>query len=459
MTTAASPSTMNAGATSRRAAAASVLLAILLATLVSCRGEEPAPPAAEETTSAPSNRIDIPDAVRRNLGIVFARVEPRVVEQTMRLPGRFELLPTARREVRAPIEGRVELLVDQYQPVEPGTPLARLSGSAWQELEEEILATRARLESMAPVREAHRVHEASLADKVALWKDRLVQLERLRAAGGGGAGQFTEAQATLNATQAELAEVMEKDAELQANERVLAAALRALESRRAALLAQAGCSADAAAVGGLLLCAADRGIVEMLASTPGGLVEEGGLVLSVVQPDRVRFRARALQGDLDRLRDGLTARIAAANAGDAGRLDAMPAIVSIAPAGDPDGRTIDVLASPESLASWVRPGLAASLEVVLEGGRSELAIPQRAVLLDGLVPVVFRRDPKDPNKAIRLEADLGRSDGRFVEILSGVKAGDEVVVDGNYPLMLAMSGTATKGGHFHSDGTFHAEDH
>lgn len=427
--------------------------------LVACTGGGEAPKAAMEEAAPPTNRIDIPDTVRRNLGIEFAKVEPRQVERTLRLPGRFELLPTARREIRAPIDGRVELLVDQYQPVEAGTPLARIAGSGWRELEERILATRARLESMGPVREAHRVHESSLADKVALWKDRLGQLERLREAGGGGAAQLTEAQATLNATQAELAEVMEKDAELQATQRVLEAELRALVSRRDLLLAQAGCTADEAGDGGLLICAPDRGVVERLSVTPGGHVEEGELVLSIVQPERLRFRARALQSDLDRLRDGLQGRIVAANAADAQRLGAMPAVVTIGLAGDPDGRTIDVLAATESLAPWARAGIAASLEVVLEGGRTELAIPQRAVLRDGIVAVVFRRDPKDPNKAIRLEADLGTSDGRFVEILSGVKEGDEIVVAGNYPLMLAMSGTATKGGHFHADGTFHAEDH
>ena len=38
---------------------------------------------------------------------------------------------------------------------------------------------------------------------------------------------------------------------------------------------------------------------------------------------------------------------------------------------------------------------------------------------------------------------------------------DEVVLDRAYELKLAtaMSGTIQKGGHFHADGTFHAEDH
>ena len=41
---------------------------------------------------------------------------------------------------------------------------------------------------------------------MALWQERIKQLEELRKAGGGSGAQFTEARATLNATQAELAE-------------------------------------------------------------------------------------------------------------------------------------------------------------------------------------------------------------------------------------------------------------
>jgi hypothetical protein len=81
------------------------------------------------------------------------------------------------------------------------------------------------------------------------------------------------------------------------------------------------------------------------------------------------------------------------------------------------------------------------------------------VVRDGTQAIVFRRDPKNPDKAIRLEADLGVDDGRWITIMSGVKEGDEIVVTGNYQLMLATGGGAPKGGHFHSDGTWHADDH
>jgi hypothetical protein len=123
---------------------------------------------------------------------------------------------------------------------------------------------------------------------------------------------------------------------------------------------------------------------------------------------------------------------------------------------DPAQRTIDLLVLPSAPAAWCRPGVAGFLEVETRGGAAaELAIPLAAVMHDGLQRVFFRRDPADPDKVIRIEADLGLDDGRWVEVKSDVVDGDEVVLAGAYELMLASSGTASKGGHFHADGTYH----
>ena len=124
-----------------------------------------------------------------------------------------------------------------------------------------------------------------------------------------------------------------------------------------------------------------------------------------------------------------------------------------------DERTIDLLVTPESLAGWARAGVSAHMEVTLAGGTEELAVPQSAVVRDGARAIIFRRDPADPDKAIRMEADVGLSDGRWVVIASGVKEGDEIVLGGNFQLMLATSGSTEKAGHFHSDGTFHKGSH
>lgn len=182
-------------------------------------------------------------------------------------------------------------------------------------------------------------------------------------------------------------------------------------------------------------------------------------MLTAVQPEQIRFRARALQSDLGRLRDGLAARIAPPQGGSIDLQQSMDGVLEIGLAADPDERTVDLLVRPERLAPWARAGVSATLETTLAGGSEELAIPLSAVVRDGATPIIFRRDPANPDKAIRLEADLGISDGRWVVIASGVKEGDEIVVGGNYQLMLATSGAAPKGGHFHADGTFHEGDH
>jgi hypothetical protein len=79
---------------------------------------------------------------------------------------------------------------------------------------------------------------------------------------------------------------------------------------------------------------------------------------------------------------------------------------------------------------------------------------------DGLTHVFFKRDPLDANKAIRVEADLGVDDGRWIGIKSELGPNDEVVLNGVYELRLAssQSGTSQKGGHFHADGSYHGKD-
>lgn len=441
------------------------VLALLPLAACSRGGEEAAGKAkgvgegSKEPAKGPTNRVDIPGPVRSNLGITFATVESRAVAQTLRVPGRFELLPTARRESRAPLAGRVELLVEPNQRVEAGDVLYRLDSSTWRDLHERIGAAQARLDSMTPLRAAHRVHEETLSAKVKLWQERLAQLETIRAAGGGSADKFTEARATMTATQAELADVMEKDAELEATEKSLGSDLRSLEGRREQVLRAAGGGGTQPVPGVLEVRAGAPGVVESIAVSTGGLADESALVVTLVQPEKVRFTARAPQAELGRLREGLEARVVPPTGGSIDPQAALAAELRLGLAADADQRTIELFVEPKALQPWARAGVAAHLEVTLAGASVELAVPAACIVRDGATPVIFRRDPADADKVIRITADVGITDGRWTVIQSGVREGDQIVLAGNYALMLASSGSATKGGHFHSDGTWHDDDH
>lgn len=415
--------------------------------------------APKEAPPAITNRVDIPPAVRQNLGITFAKVEARNVAATLRAAGAFELPPNAMREYHAPLAGRIELRVSESAPVAAGTALYEIDAPDWRALGEEIAATEAKVASMVPLRQAHRVHEESLARKVELWKARLVELDAIRAAGGGNAREINDARATLVATEAELAEIMEKDAALDAEQKMAEAVLRALGARRAALARAVGGEVDSGGV--LVVRAAEPAVVAAISVPNGAYVEMGAEVVETVRADAVRFRARALQSDLPRIRDGMRVRVVPAATPGAGSVDAPPieGTLRISPIADASSRMADILvdldAAAVERAAWDRAGVAAAVEITTAGGSEELAIPASAIVRDGTASVIFRRDPANPDKVIRLEADLGVSDGRWTVVQSGVKQGDEIVVGGNYQLMLATSGSAPKGGHFHSDGTYH----
>ncbi|MGB3966275.1 MAG: efflux RND transporter periplasmic adaptor subunit [Planctomycetota bacterium] len=415
--------------------------------------------------------------MRRNLGIEFVKVERRRVAQTLRLPGHFELLPAARHEQRVPVAGRVEALVAPLQQVKAGDPLYRLDSPEWRAVQKELgeIATqvkvaRARIAALQPLVAAHLVHEGSLQNSIAVMAARVENLEATRASVGGQAPELSAARVQQAEVSAQHAEAIEKRAETDALLGELQANVAAGEDRfrlalgAAATLVSMPVEELERATDGvpawrrlttIELRAAAAGIVDRLPAARGVWVESGELVMTITDLAQVRFRARGMQSDLPSLQPELPARVVLPQ-GNAQAQQYLSGNLLLGVEADPAQRTIDVFLHPEAAPAWARPGIAAFLEVETRGGKSsELAIPLSSVLQDGLQRVLFRRDPADPDKVIRVEADLGLDDGRWVEVKSGLADGDEVVLAGAYELMLASSGSAAKGGHFHADGTFH----
>src|SRR5688572_12108417 len=129
--------------------------------------------AAPASAPAPTNRIDVPEAVRQNLGITFAKVERRRVASTLRVPGRFELLPTARREYRASLAGSVRLLVSQYEEVGKGKPIFRMDSPEWHTLKRELHEAEAGIErATAELAVAQQIGRASCREGVGGGGDR-----------------------------------------------------------------------------------------------------------------------------------------------------------------------------------------------------------------------------------------------------------------------------------------------
>ena len=381
-------------------------------------------------------------------------------------------------------------MLEQFDHVELGTPLFRINAPAWRDIQQEISQAysdvsilETKLATVQQVLAAHLRHEGSLKDSIAIWMERVKKLKALREAGGSRMSEFTAAQSALATAQANLASDEERAAEFEATrlqtEAELiaanshlelsinaAAALLGIDSTE--LLAPVSTEQNAPqfwrAITTIEVKATDPGVVESIDVANGAWADERTNVLTVVQPEQLRFYASGLQSDLGVLRDGLEVTIVPptpTSTGNAVPMDStMSGTLTLGLSGDADDRTVDLYVTPEKLASWARPGVSAQLEIVTDATATpELAIPLAAVQRDGLLPIIFRRAPDNPNEAIRMDADLGLDDGRWVVILSGLRDGDEVILDGGFQLMLATSGSIQKGGHFHSDGTYHEGDH
>ena len=451
-----------------------ILITLAAVLAAGCRESEQsaaADPATAEAAPAPTNRIDLPATVRQNLGITFAKVEKRRVSSTIRVPGSFELQPSARREYRSTLPGWVNIRVQQYGDVKKGQSLYELDSPEWHRLRQQLHENQAAI--------ARVTAEMEVAQQTKVEAETAVEVVQKRIEALAGAEvRRAELEAELATRRAAIprleAEIKVKQAALDeakhdfALEIDTAAALLGVTPRSLGQPVGHGDDADHAAehavqrwytLNRIEYVAADDGVVEETLVTNGAWVEANTLVATVVQPNSLRFRAVGLQSDLGRLRDGQTAHVVPPQGSGIDGTEVIAGKLKVGLTGDPSQRTIELIVTPEKVAAWAKPGVSALLEIVVDdSGKEELAIPVASVVRDDLTHIFFRRDPSNADKVIRTEADLGVNDGKWVAVQSGVKEGDEVVLEGVYELKLAGGGKgAGGGGHFHADGTWHPD--
>jgi len=175
------------------------------------------------------------------------------------------------------------------------------------------------------------------------------------------------------------------------------------------------------------------GIVRERHVTVGQYVAAGSPVVTVVRMHPLRLRAAVPEREAHSVRVGQPVRLTVE--GSTTVHEARVARVS--PAIDETTRTLMVEAEVPNPRSVLRPGSFANAEIVTAARRMAISVPLSAVLDDGGKSVVF---VADGNQYKKTEVELGLKSEDRVEIISGLKAGDHVVVKGNYLLMQQGSG-------------------
>ena len=383
--------------------------ALALGALLACRGDQPAQDRDHKPADEPGAGGDVanggkphahgPEMIKiapdmmRDLRVTTGKARARAAGETVSALGELRVNEDAYAEVASQVAARVtRVLVKPGDQVKAGQALAELSSPELAQGRAELDAARARLE-LARQR----------ADrKRALAADRLVTERELIEADAA----VTEASAALN---------------------VASSALRKFG------VAPGDALAIRAPIAGTVI---ERSVVM------GQLADPAKTVFRVGDLSTLWLHAHVFERDAVRVQTG---RVATATFAALPGKSTEATIQWIGREVDAASRTIDIrldVANPDGV---LRPGMSATVALPLgDAAGAVLTVPASAVQRVGARWAVFV--PHGPGEFAVRPIGRGRDLAGEVEVLSGLAAGDDVIVDGAF-LLKAEADKAAGGGH------------
>jgi membrane fusion protein, multidrug efflux system len=202
-----------------------------------------------------------------------------------------------------------------------------------------------------------------------------------------------------------------------------------LDTKRAELaVAQARAASARTRLQKARITAPFAGVTGLRNVSAGDYVEVGQELVQLVRLDPIELDLRAPEVVLSSLAVGQTVLFGV----DAYRDERFEAkVVAIAPTVDAGGRSVALRASLSNPDLKLRPGMSARVRITLSTSGSALLVPEQAVWPMGEQKTVF---VIDQGKAKQVPVELGTRLPGQVEVTSGLKDGDEVVVAGQLKL-------------------------
>jgi cobalt-zinc-cadmium efflux system membrane fusion protein len=385
-----------------------VILAGCIALVACGRGsEETAKPAPNPTAAEPdthkedANMVEVDDGMLRDLRITTRPVESRAGGELVMLLGELAVDQRAYAEVSTPAAARVtRLLANDGDAVRSGQPLVELTSPELGRERAEYLSASARLT----------LAEAALARKRGLAAEKIVPLREVQ------------------------------EAESAAGE--ARAALRASRAAIAAFGVEPPTDDGAGATSSAFV---------LRSPVTGSVIERTAVVGQMLDPAVPTFRignlstlwltVHAFERDAVRIQQGVAARLS---------FPALPGqdfsgtVTMVGRYVERESRTVPVRIDVKNSGTLLRPGMSATATLpVGTTGAPILTIPVASVQRVRNEWCVFL--PKDANHFEIRRIGRGRDLGGEVEVLSGLHAGENIVVDGAF--LLKAQAEKGEGGH------------
>jgi RND family efflux transporter MFP subunit len=158
------------------------------------------------------------------------------------------------------------------------------------------------------------------------------------------------------------------------------------------------------------------------------MVDQETEILTIMDPSVVCIHADIYERDIAKIRIGQEVEaIVPAYPGEVfkGKISFISDVLN------EETRTITVRSEITNRDFKLKPGMFANIDIFLNHQNNVLVLPKEAILDEGNDRIVFL---KVDGKYIPRIIDTGLQNGGFVEILGGIKEGDEVVTVGNFQL-------------------------
>jgi RND family efflux transporter MFP subunit len=231
--------------------------------------------------------------------------------------------------------------------------------------------------------------------------------------------------------------------EARINESTHQARLQAAEARLAQYEATRDAGSDSSARLFSVRAPIAGTVVESRA-VAGANVRAGDSLLRIVDTNTVYVSASIPEAELTRLREVTGAELVLPN----GVLKPVARLVSTGKFVDPHSRTVPVLYEINNANRQLAVGQAVSVRLFTSENTTAPAVRESAIVDDAGRPVVFVQLTGEA--FARRPVTLGNRQGEYVQVASGVKAGERVVTKGAYLIRLAaMSSQIPAHGHVH----------
>lgn len=170
------------------------------------------------------------------------------------------------------------------------------------------------------------------------------------------------------------------------------------------------------------------GVITQVKVSPGENIEAGREICTLVDLSQLKIEAKVLETLIGKIKVGREADV---------HFSAYPGkvfkgrVAAISPLVSPTERTCSVFIHLDNPSGEIKPGMHAEVEIVSDIFPGRLLVPQAAVLVRGGRPLVF---VVENGLAKWRYIQTGEENEHYVEVLDGVREGEQVITEGHLTL-------------------------